>query len=123
MEMFFIALIWLGLFAAAFFAWFFFVQARNKERLALIEKGADAANFFAKKESKKRFSFPWMKFGLLLCGLGFGLGIGLFVISLPGLEKSMEDVGPGIVFATTFIFGGIGMMLSHYVDKPKSTEV
>lgn len=122
MEDFSIALGWLGFFAAAFFAWYYFLQARNKERMALIEKGADAANFFARKESKKRYSFPWMKFGLLLCGLGIGLGIGLFLISIPEWQQALEDVAPGLVFATTFIFGGVGMMLSHFVDKSKSTD-
>ncbi len=122
MEMFGIAMIWLGLFAAAFLAWFYFIQARNKERMALIEKGADVASFLTKKETRKRFSFPWLKFGLLLTGLGLGLGIGLLIISNPTMSRDLEDVAPGIVFATTFIFGGFGMMLSHFVDKPKTAE-
>lgn len=122
MEFFGIVLIWLGLFAAAFLAWFYFLQARNKERMALIEKGADVASFLTKKEQRKRFSFPWLKFGLLLTGLGLGLGIGLLIISFPGIARDLEDVAPGIVFAATFIFGGLGMMFSHFVDKPKPVE-
>ena len=39
MEEFSFALIWLGFFASIFFGWYFYLQARNKERMALIEKG------------------------------------------------------------------------------------
>ena len=90
--------------------------------MALIEKGADVASFLTKKEQRKRFSFPWLKFGLLLTGLGLGLGAGLIIISVPEWKHSMDDVAPGLVFASTFIFGGLGMMLAHFVDRPKSTE-
>jgi len=39
-----------------FFAWFFRQQARNKERILLIEKGENPDQFIERKE--RRFSFP-----------------------------------------------------------------
>jgi len=114
-----IGIVWLAFFAGAFMAWFFYVKARNTERLALIEKGADANNFYGKRNDKKTFRFPWMKFGLLLSGLGFGLVLGLFIISIPGLKDSLNDVAPGLVFASMLLFGGLGMILAHFVDRKK----
>ncbi len=114
-----IGIVWLAFFAGAFMAWFFYVKARNTERLALIEKGADANNFYGKRNDKKTFRFPWMKFGLLLSGLGFGLVLGLFIISIPGLKDSLDDVAPGLVFASMLLFGGLGMILAHFVDRKK----
>nr|WP_321407882.1 DUF6249 domain-containing protein [uncultured Carboxylicivirga sp.] len=117
-----IGLVWLAFFAGAFMAWFFYVKARNTERLALIEKGADANNFYGKKENRKSFRFPWMKFGLLISGLGFGLALGLFIISTPSLKEALDDVGPGLVFATMLLFGGIGMIVAHFVDRKKENQ-
>lgn len=117
-----IGIVWLAFFAGAFMAWFFYVKARNTERLALIEKGAEANNFYGKRNEKKTFRFPWMKFGLLLSGLGFGLVLGLFIISIPELKDSLDDVAPGLVFASTLVFGGLGMIAAHFVDRKKENK-
>lgn len=122
MEMIVIAMIWLGLFAAAFFAWYFYLQARTKERLSLIEKGADASNFYVKREKKKSFCFPWLKVGLLFAGLSIGLAGGLILITLPSMNYLYDDVGPGIVFALMFLFGGLGMILAHFTDRKKNLQ-
>jgi len=37
------ALVWLGFFAAVFLGWYFYLKARNKERMALIESGKDVS--------------------------------------------------------------------------------
>ncbi len=121
MEDFMIGLTWLGLFAGAFLAWYYFLQARTKERTLLIEKGADASNFYAKKPERKgwKLRFPWLKLGLLLCGLGLGLGLGLLAISVPEVKEALRHVAPGVVFASTFIFGGLAMIVAHFVDRSK----
>ncbi|MCK4920726.1 MAG: hypothetical protein KAS71_06755, partial [Bacteroidales bacterium] len=53
------ALPWLGFFAAIVLAWYFYLKARNKERMALIEKGADVSEIYSKQEVT--FRFPWLK--------------------------------------------------------------
>jgi len=117
MEFFGIVLIWLGLFAAAFFAWYYFLQARNKERTLLIEKGADASNFYAKKSDRKgfRFCFPWLKIGLLLVGISFGLTFGAVVG--PMLDGVDVDT---FVFGSIVMFAGLSMIVAHITDKKKA---
>ena len=58
------ALPWLGFFAAIVLAWYFYLQARNKERMALIEKGADVSDIYSKQEVT--FRFPWLKIGIII---------------------------------------------------------
>ena len=58
------ALVWLGFFAAVFLAWYFYLKARNKERMALIESGKDVSEIYSKQEIK--FKFPWLKLGIIL---------------------------------------------------------
>jgi len=120
MELFGIALIWLGLFAAAFFAWYFFLQARTKERSLLIEKGADASNFYGKKPERKGFSFPWLKFGIMLVGLSLGIILATVLISSPALHGMLRGSEPGVVFGLMMFFGGISMIIAHITDKKKA---
>jgi len=119
MEFFGIALIWLGLFAAAFFAWYYFLQARTKERTLLIEKGADASNFYGKKPDRKGFCFPWLKFGLLLVGISLGITLATILVSLPSLQYKLQDMEPGVFFGLIMFFGGISMIVAHITDKKK----
>ena len=91
---------------------YFFLRYRNAERLALIENGADSGIF-----KKKPSYFPWMKMGMLLAGIGFGILVGSFLQgSIPALEDS------GIVFSM-FMFGGLAMVAAAKLDKPKTEEV
>jgi len=122
MEMISIALIWLGLFAAAFFAYYFFLQARTKERLSLIDIGADASNFYAKREKKRNFCFPWLKIGLLFTGLSIGLAGGLIIISVPVMNEMLDKVAPGVVFGLMFLFGGLAMILAHFTDRKRNLQ-
>jgi len=113
-----LAIIWLALFAAAFLSWFFYLQARTKERTLLIEKGADASNFYAQKPERKGFRFPWLKFGLLLVGIAFGLMFG-FVFTHAIFPTSLGRIDEPFVFGSTVLFGGIGMITAHYADNKK----
>ena len=113
-----LAIIWLALFAAIFFSWYFYLQARTKERTLLIEKGADASNFYAKKPERRGFRFPWLKFGLLLGGLSLGLG-GSMAAILVAFDGRIDDDFVGLIFAATIFFAALGMIIAHYADKKK----
>ncbi|MCU4155378.1 hypothetical protein J1N10_05285 [Carboxylicivirga sp. A043] len=114
-----LAIIWLTLFAAVFFSWYFFLQARTKERTLLIDKGADASNFYAKKPERKGFRFPWLKFGLLAVGIAFGLMFG-FVMTHAIFPSSLGRIDEPFVFGSTILFGGLGMILAHFTDQKKN---
>ena len=45
--------VFIALFIVIFGVFYLYFSSRNKERLALIEKGADAEIFFSKSEQKK----------------------------------------------------------------------
>jgi len=116
------AFVLVSLITGIFLAWYFYLQARHKERITLMEKGADASNFYAQKPPKRNWSFPWLKLGLVFAGLSLGLALAMVLISLPGLKDQLEDVAPGIGFASTIFFGGVAMILAHFVSKNKEVQ-
>lgn len=116
-----LTLIWLGFFAAVFLAWYFYLKARNKERMALIEGGKDVSEIFSRQEIK--FRFPWLKLGMLFTGVGFGLGlVMLFAAIYPGFRGSINgnQTGPFLIIASMMLFGGLGVVIGYYLDKPKN---
>ncbi|HDZ40102.1 MAG: hypothetical protein JRJ57_08210 [Deltaproteobacteria bacterium] len=103
------ALAWLGFFAAITVSWVFYVRARNKERMALIEKGVDAPDAF--KEAK----FPWLKIGIVIIGLC--LGVALVVLSFMFQPKLSGEFFLILMILSGLFFGGIAMVIAHYVDR------
>ncbi|MDH7444440.1 DUF6249 domain-containing protein [Aquimarina sp. 2201CG14-23] len=107
------ALIPLSIFACIFGIFYLFVTARNKERMALIDKGADASIFYSSKE--KRVTPVWkvfiLNFSLLLMGIGLGIFIaGILHYSL-GIEE--EIAFPG----TIFLMAGAGLFTGFTMTK------
>ena len=81
------------------------VSAKNKERLALVEKGLDASLF--KEGETSHWRFGALKFGLLAIGIGVGLVIAN-ILDVNGIMD--EDVA---YFAMALIFGGSGLLLYY----------
>jgi hypothetical protein len=108
-----------SLIAAFFFAWFFYQQARDKERLVLIEKGESLDEVFRKQQKNRiQFSFPWLKLGNVILGLSMGFGL----ISIYFMNADNDELFEG--FFLTFIIGmslGIPMIVNHLIQK-KSVE-
>jgi len=115
MEDFSFALIWLGFFASIFFGWYFYLQARNKERMALIEKNADVTEIFKAREI--RFRFPWLKLGMLVAGVGFGFGLGILLTIIPAVEQG--GLRSGLLIGFMLFFGGLGIVIAYFIEKPK----
>ncbi|MDX9883491.1 MAG: hypothetical protein RBS73_15625 [Prolixibacteraceae bacterium] len=118
MEDFSITLIWLGFFACIFFGWYFYLKARNKERMALIERNADVSEIFKGREI--RFRFPWLKIGMIITGAGFGLLLCVLLMFIPEFENIVERTDGAAVFAIMLFFGGLSIVVAYYLDKPKS---
>ncbi len=116
MEDLMLALIWLGFFASIFLGWYYFLQARNKERMALIERDKDVSEIYAKREF--RFRFPWLKLGMLITGIGFGFTLTVLMMMNPALEQFVKQTDGMVVAASIILFGGISMVIAHYIDKP-----
>ena len=98
----------LGFFAVIFASLYVYLTTRNKERLAMIEKGVSPEIFFAKQEPKSGYSN--FKFGLFLIGVAIGIIAGYFL-----MEAGMDD--SAAYFSMIFLFGGIGLVASFLLQK------
>jgi Domain of unknown function (DUF6249) len=104
----------IALFATVFGIVYVFYTTRHKERLALIEKGADASLFNTGKEGKSpagwnRFT---LKLGMLLMGIGLGIIAGAIFESANVFPS--EEAG---YFSMIFIFGGLALVLFYLIDR------
>ena len=88
--------------ATALVLWIYFTN-RNKERMALIEKGADAGMF---KSKGNRLSA--LKWGMLFMGVGIGILFGNILANSTSLEEQVS------YFSMIFLFGGISLLI-YYV--------
>lgn len=94
------------LFLAIFASLYVYLTTRNKERLALIEKGGDPS-LFKQKEATSGYSN--FKYGLFLIGIALGIMAGYF------LNEAGMDEGPAF-FSMIFLFGGIGLVVSFLLQ-------
>ena len=106
---------WIALFASVFGMYYVFMINRNKERMALIEKGANAGLFFSEKEKQ---TFNWskliLKIGMFFMGIALGLTAAILITQLVKASSSLE---PPIYFSAIFFFGGLSLVLSYIIDR------
>ncbi|MDT8402797.1 MAG: DUF6249 domain-containing protein [Bacteroidales bacterium] len=105
------ALAWLGFFAAITISWIFYLKARNRERLALIEKGVDAPDAF------KREKFPWLKIGIVILSISLGAFLVIMAVILFPDAPFIGDAILILMIIVGLLFGGIGMIIAHQVEK------
>jgi hypothetical protein len=75
------AIVFMFLFAVVFGIFYLFYSTRNKERLALIEKGADASIFMKGEQNRKAAPF-WKVLILNLGLLAMGIGVGILLATI-----------------------------------------
>lgn len=101
----------IAFFATVFGIMYVFYTTRNKERLALIDKGAEASLFNTGKVS----TFSWgklsLKLGMLSIGIALGILIGELLSSTVNLD---EDVS---FSSMIFLFGGLALVMFYLVDR------
>jgi len=105
MEDFLIVLI---IFAALFGIVFVIASARNRERMAMIEKGVSPKDFMTERRPN---SYGILKWALLLVGVGFGLFIGSV------LETYTRVPEEPAYFAAALFFGGAGLFAAFIIAK------
>ncbi|MEI6433230.1 MAG: DUF6249 domain-containing protein [Bacteroidota bacterium] len=92
----------------AFFAMFYgivYLLVRLKERLTLIQKGANATIFDSSKQPSS------LKLGLVLVGLGIGILLGKILSMNTYLDEELA------IFSMVLLFGGIGLVIYHLIAK------
>lgn len=101
------------IFGSIFGVFYLFFSTRNKERLALIEKGADAS-IFMKGQSKNAAPF-WkvliLNLSLLLMGIGLGVFLGLILDTYTVMD---EDA---LYPACIFFMAGVGLFVGFTQTK------
>lgn len=103
-------------FAAAIFGIIYvIVQARNRERMAMIEKGFDANLLVARRDSKTG-KYTSLKLGIASVGIALGILAGNTLT----LNTNMEEAA--CYFSMIFLFGGLGLVLYYLIVRRKSVE-
>jgi len=110
------------IFGSFFGTFYLYLSTRNKERLALIEKGADAGIFTKGKRDDSNPAPFWKVFilnlSVLLMGVGLGTLIAMVLSSSLALSYSdAEAIYPGVIFLTAGAGLFVGFTLTKKLDK------
>ena len=89
------------------------VYLRNRERMAMIERGMDPRLNKPKSTGYNTYTLTW---GLLLMGAGIGLFLA-YLLDHAVFKAMSEEDNPAIYFALIAIFGGAGLFLSYRIEK------
>ncbi len=99
-----------SLFAFTFAIIYFYLITRNKERMALIEKGADPS-LFKSKPKMSLGNFFVLKAGLFFIGIGIGVVLGNILMIYTSLNDGASYV------SMIFLFGGLGLIAGYWFQS------
>lgn len=105
------------IFGVLFGIYYLYISARNRERLALIEKGADASIFYGKD---RRVTPMWKVIIINLALLLMGIGLGIFIAAILHFNLGVDEevAYPG----TIFLMAGIGLFSGFYLTKKLNND-
>lgn len=86
---------------------------KRKERMAMIEKGVDTPM----SPFKPRSGVFALKLGMLFIGVAVGLLLGSILVETTSLDDESA------YFSMVFLFGGIGLVISHFLEKKEIREM
>lgn len=97
----------LGFFLAIVFTVKYVTAARNKEKMALIEKGVDISEIYQKKDHRNLA----LKSGMFLVGIALGLIVAYFLTEITRIN--------GVVsyFSMILLFGGASLIGFHWYNS------
>ncbi len=100
------------IFGTIFGIFYLYLSTRNKERLALIEKGADASIF---GKGQQHTAPIWKVLVLNLAFLLMGVGLGVFIASLLDNYTSLDS--DAVYPAVIFFMAGLGLYIGFTQTK------
>jgi hypothetical protein len=110
-------IILITMFSAVFGIAYLYFSTRNKERLALIEKGADASIFGKGRQHAQPF---WkvliLNLALLLMGIGAGVMIGGILGQVFGVDWDIAMPG------SIFLLAGSGLLVGFFITRKMDQE-
>ena len=112
------ALIIFIIFGSIFAIAYLHYSTRNKERLALIEKGADASIFVRGK--RERTAPVWKVLILNLALLLMGVGLGTFIASILESYTNLDEAP--LYLGTIFLMAGTGLLIGFFITKNLDKE-
>ncbi|MDY7393659.1 DUF6249 domain-containing protein [Aureibaculum sp. 2210JD6-5] len=105
------------IFGGIFGIFYLYFTTRNKERMALIEKGADAKIF---TRERQRTAPVWkvliLNLALLLMGVGAGIVIGGILYSNFNVIEAVAMSG------SIFLMAGTGLLIGFFLTKNLDKE-
>ncbi len=90
-----------------------YFSTRNKERLAMIEKGFDPIKFKAKPENAGMNTLKW---SLLMIGVAIGIFLGAI------LDEYADFPEEAAYFSCIFLFGGLGLFTAYLMGKKEEKK-
>jgi ABC-type Fe3+-siderophore transport system permease subunit len=98
----------IGFFVMLFGILYVYFTTRNRERLAMIDKGADASLF----QNPDRVSniFKW---GMFMVGIAIGIIFGAVLASSNIMDEGVSY--PSMIF----LFGGLSLIVVHLIEKKR----
>lgn len=100
----------LGFFVAIVLSIKYISTARNKEKMALIEKGVDLTEIYRKKDHRN----VTLKGGMFLVGVAMGLFVGYFLSAVTSINGVVSYI------SMILLFGGASLILFHWYNNKQS---
>jgi hypothetical protein len=100
----------LGFFIAIVLTVKYVAAARNKEKMALIEKGVDLTEIYQKKDYRN----ATLKSGMFLVGVAMGLFTGYFLTEITSINAVVS------YFSMILLFGGSSLIIFHWYNSKQT---
>jgi len=105
--------------ATGFGAFYYYMNTRHKERMALIDSGADASLFYSSKKKPQggMISF-FLGLGIVSVSLSIGILLALFLERLlRAMDGRLRDDYEEVYVIMVFLSIGTGLIISYFVIK------
>jgi hypothetical protein len=102
------------LFGGTAFVLFKYVEARHRERMAMIDKGLSPAEMGA-ASPRRPFSHPLttLKWGLLALFVGIGIFVGNYLTNVLMIEEEPA------FFGSVLLAGGLALIIHYFIASKK----
>jgi hypothetical protein len=99
-------------FACTFGIFYLYFTTRHRERMSLIDKGADASLFQTKRDSSSEGRrLVILNLALTAVGVGLGITMAIFLYQATGEEA--------VYPASIFLMSGLGLLASYFIGNKK----